>query len=271
MGGREWGLLEQLRASYRILHVLWPFCGRSDLKWSAPETVWQRKGKSVRQEMDNFLKGCWVWPFALGLVARFICQNFIWNLFTPRVSSYISSSWCCFWSATAFTHYHLCRSPSWKSWLFCQAMREQTERERGVTERKQCMLVYVLTAGCWVLSPLCFTLPPSLLPSPNLHRTERSMCRRTVNVPSFVSVCSGGFPEKPHEGEPALFAVCTCVSMHVCVSTLRCWTGKVAASAPPPRWDDVVSRGLRSREGDEGPELLGVGDGPLPLPFGLPE
>lgn len=50
---------------------------------------------------------------------------------------------------------------------------------------------------------------------------------------------------------------------------------------PPIRWDYVVGLGrvasqgawseIRPAEWDEGPELLGVGDGPLPLQLGLPE
>lgn len=42
---------------------------------------------------------------------------------------------------------------------------------------------------------------------------------------------------------------------------------------PPPRWDYVEAQGSAASQGawDEGPELLGPGDGPLPLQLGLPE
>ena len=149
---------------------------------SARNRVWQRKGKSVREEIDHFLKGCSVWPFALGLVARFICHNFIWNLFIPHVSSYISSLWCYFWSDIAFTHYHLCRS--WNSWLFCQAMREQTERER---ERERGYREEAVHSGlsfdCWLLSPISsllhsLSLPPSLSQSaPHWEKHVQENCK----------------------------------------------------------------------------------------------
>ncbi|KAF3850814.1 hypothetical protein F7725_012586 [Dissostichus mawsoni] len=114
----------------------------------------------------------------------------------------------------------------------------EVERQRWVTalELAKAKAIRMMNDQS-VLSPLCFTLSPSLLPSPNLHRTERSMCRRTVNVPSFVSVCSG-FPEKKEKPRESLPSV-------LCVPRCDAEQGK-SLPLPPPRWDDVVSRGRLS-------------------------
>lgn len=107
-----------------------------------------------------------------------------------------------------------------------------------------------MTAGCRVLSPLCFThsLSPSLHLQSALHREKHveGNCKCAELWESVYAECTS-VSERQGQGirkrnykrgarfAPGIIVIvcCMCVSMHVTVCTLQCWTGKVAASAHP--------------------------------------
>lgn len=255
----------------------WPLCGRSDFKLSIRLGRYSDRGQSeggrvISRGNGHFIKGCFIWPLDLGLVTSHRVNN-VWS------HDLKSSHHTCLIIHKLLREYFLKRRslfliPSLPFSLpeilgcICQATKAVG---RGVTERKQCILVL---DDCWLPSPICSllqSLTPSLPPPfSNLHCTERSMWRRIVNVPSFVNVCFRKKGKQCRRGDRnykrerlqrspvCLLYVCFWVCMYVCA---RCNAeqGK-SLPQPPPRWDYVVlGAALRLRERGVGSGLQRVG------------